>query len=58
MEDNLTLFEDIISEKSGETVRVRSLEDQMKLELLMVAYNKFTITELEEKLGGNKFQIM
>jgi|LauGreDrversion4_2_1035121.scaffolds.fasta_scaffold227461_3 hypothetical protein len=32
-----------------------TLEEQMKLELLFEAYNKFSLTELEEKLGGNRF---
>lgn len=36
---------------------VESLEDQMKVELLSVAFKKFTISELEEKLGGNKFTL-
>jgi hypothetical protein len=36
---------------------VESLEDQMKVELLSVAFEKFTLTELEEKLGGNRFNL-
>lgn len=35
-----------------------SLDDVMKLELWQVAKNKFTLTELEEKFGGSKYQIM
>ena len=35
-----------------------SLDDVMKLELWQVAKNKFTLTELEEKFGGSRFQIM
>lgn len=35
----------------------RSLDDVMKDELLEVAANKFTLAELEQKLGGNKFQL-
>jgi predicted RNase H-like nuclease (RuvC/YqgF family) len=35
-----------------------SLDDVMKLELWQVAKNKFTLTQLEEKFGGNRFQIM
>lgn len=35
-----------------------SLDDVMKLELWQVAKNKFTLTQLEEKFGGNKWQIM
>lgn len=35
----------------------RSLEDVMKDELLEVAASKFTLAELEQKLGGNKFQL-
>jgi len=29
----------------------------MKLELLFEAYKKFSLSELEEKLGGNKFTL-
>jgi len=36
---------------------VESLEDQMKVELLSIAFEKFTLSELEEKLGGNKFTL-
>lgn len=35
-----------------------SVDDQMKMELLIVAMKKYTLTELEERLGGNKFQLM
>lgn len=35
----------------------RNLEDVMKDELLEVAASKFTLAELEQKLGGNKFQL-
>ena len=36
---------------------IKTLEDEMKFDLLAVAFNKFTLDELEEKLGGNKFTI-
>ena len=35
-----------------------TLEDQMKSELFIVAAKKFTLVQLEEKLGGNRFQLM
>lgn len=38
-----------------EQVSVTTLEDQMKVELLFEAYKKFSLEELESKLGGNKF---
>lgn len=41
----------IIGEKS-------TLEDEMKVELFAVAAKKFTLVQLEEKLGGNRFQLM
>lgn len=41
----------IIGEKS-------TLEDEMKIELFAVAAKKFTLVQLEEKLGGNRFQLM
>jgi hypothetical protein len=34
------------------------LEDVMKMELWAVASQKFTLTQLEEKLGGSKYQLM
>lgn len=36
---------------------IQSLEDEMKMELLIVAFQKFTLSELEEKLGGTKFSL-
>lgn len=36
---------------------IKTLEDEMKFDLLALAFNKFTLDELEEKLGGNKFTI-
>ena len=38
-------------------VEIKTLEDQMKYELLMMAHNKFNLTQLEEKLG-TKFDLM
>jgi chromosome segregation ATPase len=34
------------------------LEDVMKMELWAVASKKFTLTQLEEKLGGSRYQLM
>lgn len=42
----------------GVGVNANSLDDVMKLELWEVAKNKFTLTQLEEKFGGSKWQIM
>ena len=38
-------------------LEVLTLEEKMKLELLFEAYKKFSLSELEEKLGGNKFTL-
>jgi hypothetical protein len=40
-----------------EELEVLTLEEKMKLELLFEAYKKFSLSELEEKLGGNKFTL-
>jgi len=32
---------------------VHTLEDELKVELLAVAFKKFTLAQLEEKLEGN-----
>jgi predicted nucleic acid-binding Zn-ribbon protein len=45
-------------EKSGFILEKSTLDDEMKIELFEVAAKKFTLTQLEEKLGGNKFQLM
>jgi hypothetical protein len=37
--------------------RIETLEDEMKMELLIVAFKKFTLEQLEEKLGGNKYSL-
>jgi chromosome segregation ATPase len=44
-------------EKSGIIGEKSTLEDEMKVELFSIAAKKFTLTQLEEKLGGNKFQL-
>jgi chromosome segregation ATPase len=36
---------------------IQTLEDEMKVELLQVLFNKYSLRELEEKLGGNKFTL-
>jgi peptidoglycan hydrolase CwlO-like protein len=45
-------------EKSGFILEKSTLDDEMKIELFEVAAKKFTLTQLEEKLGGNRFQLM
>jgi hypothetical protein len=45
------------SADTEEAVEILTLEDQMKVELLFEAYKKFSLTELEQKLGGNKFTL-
>jgi|LakMenEpi03Aug12_release.lakeMendotaPanAssembly.Ray.scaffolds.fasta_scaffold6824941_1 hypothetical protein len=37
--------------------KIETLEDEMKMELLIVAFNKFTLEQLEEKLGGTKYSL-
>jgi chromosome segregation ATPase len=44
-------------EKSGIIGEKATLDDEMKVELFAAAAKKFTLTQLEEKLGGNKFQL-
>jgi len=44
-------------EKSGIIGEKTTLEDEMKVELFAAAAKKFTLTQLEEKLGGNKFEL-
>jgi peptidoglycan hydrolase CwlO-like protein len=45
-------------EKSGIIGEKSTLDDEMKVELFAAAAKKFTLTQLEEKLGGNRFQLM
>jgi hypothetical protein len=40
-----------------ENIKIETLEEVMKIELLLVAFKKFTLTELEEKLGGTKYSL-
>lgn len=47
---------DLLEEKT-EMFGVRSLEDEMKVELFQAAMKKYTLVQLEEKLG-NKFELM
>jgi hypothetical protein len=37
-------------------VEVKTLEDEFKLELLMLAFNKYSLSEIENKLG-TKFDL-
>jgi predicted RNase H-like nuclease (RuvC/YqgF family) len=57
MEDQLENLEDQL-ENLGVGGSGNSLDDVMKLELWQVAKDKFTLTQLEEKFGGSKWQIM
>lgn len=57
LESTIEELEDKI-EKSGIVLNKSTLEDEMKVELLAVAAKKFTLVQLEEKLGGNRFQLM
>jgi peptidoglycan hydrolase CwlO-like protein len=45
-------------EKSGIIGEKSTLEDEMKCELFAEAAKRFNLTQLEEKLGGNRFQLM
>ncbi len=36
---------------------IKTLEEEMKMELLIVAFKKFTLEQLEEKLGGTKYSL-
>ncbi len=47
---------DLLEEKT-EMFGVKSLEDEMKVELFQAAMKKYTLTQLEEKLG-NKFELI
>ncbi len=44
-------------EEKTEMFGVTSLEDEMKVELFQAAMKKYTLTQLEEKLG-NKFELI
>lgn len=57
--DELKIIADDLKENYLDQVNVeiKTLEDQMKYELLMMAHNKFNLTQLEEKLG-TKFDLM
>lgn len=57
LESTIEELEDKI-EKSGIVLNKSTLEDEMKVELFVVAAKKFTLVQLEEKLGGNRFQLM
>lgn len=50
-------MKNFLNPTEGEETEITTLEEQMKLELLFEAYKKFTLSELERKLGGNKFNI-
>jgi hypothetical protein len=45
-------------ERAGLIGNNSTLDDEMKIELFAVAAKKYTLTQLEEKLGGNRFQLM
>lgn len=44
-------------EDKAEAFDINSLEDEMKVELFQAAMKKYTLVELEEKLG-NRFELM
>ena len=60
MENNLELIKKAIENSSyidNNDISVNSLEDEMKIELILLAYKKFSLTELEERLG-NSFSLI
>ena len=59
LEDEVKDLERKISDLEDEVQEfpVTNLEEEMKVELLQVAFNKYSLTELEQKLGGNKFTL-
>ena len=59
LEDNLRSLESEIEklERKNELFDVQSLEDEMKVELFQAAMKKYTLVQLEEKLG-NKFELI
>ena len=59
LEDNVKSLESAIEnlEKKNELFDVQSLEDVMKVELFQAAMKKYTLVQLEEKLG-NRFELI
>ncbi len=60
MEENLESIKKTIENSSyidHNDISVKSLEDEMKIELLFLAYKKFSLSELENKLG-NSFSLI
>jgi len=59
LEDNIRSLESEIEklERKNELFDVQSLEDEMKVELFQAAMKKYTLVQLEEKLG-NKFELI
>jgi hypothetical protein len=59
LEDNVRSLESAIEnlEKKNELFDVQSLEDEMKIELFQAAMKKYTLVQLEEKLG-NRFELI
>ena len=59
IEDNVKSLESAIEnlEKKNELFEVQSLEDEMKVELFQAAMKKYTLVQLEEKLG-NRFELI
>jgi hypothetical protein len=58
-EDDVKKLEEEIEklEDQAQEFPIQTLEDEMKVELLQVLFNKYSLRELEEKLGGNKFTL-
>jgi hypothetical protein len=59
LEDNVRSLESAIEnlEKKNELFDVQSLEDEMKVELFQASMKKYTLVQLEEKLG-NRFELI
>lgn len=45
-------------EETVDVFDVHSLDDEMKVELFQAAMKKYSLTQLEERLGGNRFQLI
>lgn len=58
LQEEETRLNDLLDEyESKQTLEISNLEEEQKAELLVIAHKKFTLAELEEKLGGNSFTL-
>ena len=59
LEDDVKKLEEEIEklEDQAQEFPIQTLEDEMKVELLQVLFNQYSLRELEEKIGGNKFTL-